>query len=72
MMMRVLERAATNQVGEGLRNDGQGPRYLCLTSQDHQPVGCLYAAEKNTPQQALCTGAAVQKVSLEVKGVLSP
>ena len=47
-MMAVLERVAVNQIGNDLRNDGEGPRHLCMTSQDHHPVGCLYADEKNT------------------------
>lgn len=70
-MVAVSERVTINQIGNDLRNEGEGPRHLCMTSQDLQPTGCLSADEKHTSQQGLWTDAAAQ-VSLEVNGVLSP
>lgn len=34
MMVAVSERVAINQIGNDLRNEGEGPRHLCMTSQD--------------------------------------
>lgn len=53
MRVVVLERAAINQIVKDLRKVGEGPRHLCMTSQNHQPIRCFcfsfFRKKTNTP-----------------------